>query len=126
MHMRPPIIQALAPVICAAVISCSVDYAGILDGKACDMSGICATDYLCDTASWKCVPAREFKNPDGGGLLVDGGHGGGDASRDADLPGGGPVDTGSDGAHPRRRRHGRHGDGETGDAGWGVQDRRRG
>ena len=55
--------------LCVVLASCSVDYAGILSGKACDPSGACAGGYVCDRASWKCLSAGEH----GPGETADGG-----------------------------------------------------
>jgi len=48
---------ALLSAFCALFASCTVDYAGILGGKACDQSGACAAEFVCDKATWTCVKA---------------------------------------------------------------------
>jgi hypothetical protein len=62
-------VPARAFMLSVLLAACSVDYAGLLSGKKCDPSGACAADYVCDPASWSCVPAGEFKP----GSTADGG-----------------------------------------------------
>lgn len=68
-----PLLLALALLAIAAAVSCSVDYAGILDGKACDSSGACADGFTCDRQTMSCIPEGQGHPDAAGGGGTDAG-----------------------------------------------------